>query len=427
MTQTAGREGTAAGLSAPALMVNPIRRYAWGSRTALASWQGRRPTDDPEAELWMGAHPSDPSHLLVDSRPPISLLDAIEADPRGMVGDTCAARFGPRLPFLLKVLAIERPLSIQVHPSSDQAARGFARESLAGIPLDAPERTYLDREAKPEMFHAVTPSHLLVGLRDGHAAGPLIRMLAAPRLTAVEARLRAGGPGSVIEAITTLVTWPEDDRAALVAEVVRGARAAWESGRASVHGDAADAMAWVVRLADLHPCDPLVVAPLLLGVERLSPGDTVFVPPGVPHAYLEGMGVEAMCCSDNVVRAGLTSKHVDPSELLALLDPSARPIVGLPAQPLGPAEVAWIPPVEEFLLARIDVSPDSGTARPHPAICGPQVWLCLSGEVAIATGDIALRLRAGASAFVAASAAPVRLRGAGRVFRAAARASSSVG
>lgn len=418
--------------ASPRRMENPVKTYDWGSRTALAHLQGRPDSDVPEAELWMGAHPTAPSSLIDDDGRPVPLTAAIARDPVGILGHESLARFGTRLPYLFKVLAIEKPLSIQVHPDAVQAARGFAREEAAGVARSAPERTYVDADPKPELLYCVSSSQALVGLRDATRASRLLADLGSPRLVALIDALRDPAGRGVLDVVTLLVDWRRTDRRALVEEVADAAREAARRRQegASTDGNPVDdadavlALDWVVRLAGLHPTDPLVLAPLLMPVEQLEPGDTVYLPAGVPHAYLTGVGVEIMASSDNVVRAGLTSKRVDADELLALLDPSAGPVVGVPQQRIGSAEVVWRPPVEHFQVSRIDLrGPGEGQTELSPEIRGPQVLLCLTGRVTVRVGRDAVTFGAGESVFlpVAAMAAAgqvATLRGTGQVFRA---------
>ena len=401
----------------PQRMDNPVRRYDWGSRHVLATLQGRPAPGHPEAELWMGAHPGAPSAL--PEAPGAPALDAlVAAAPDAVLGHDCHRRFGPRLPFLLKVLAVDRALSVQVHPDPEQAARGHAREEAAGVPLGDPARVYPDPHAKPEMLYAVTAFEALAGLRPAaRAAGLLASLGAGPsdHRTAAVAALLDGAP-DVTAALTGLVGWPVDDRRALVEEVGGlAARTLAGAGAGVPDADRDAALRWVTELAVQHPADPLVLGPLLLQLHRMVPGGTLYLPAGVPHAYLTGVGVEVLAASDNVVRAGLTSKHVDAAALLDLLDPAAHPVTEVPTAALGPGETAFRPPVEDFQLTRVQVR---GSARPAE-LAGPQVLMCLSGVVEVGVGGRTVELTQGTSAFVGADARPPALTGHGVVFRAA--------
>ena len=402
-------------------MVNPVRDYDWGSASVLAHLQGREPHGGPEAELWMGAHPSSPSGLVTGpdaaARP---LPEAVADDPKALLGDDVVTRFGPRLPFMLKVLAVERPLSLQVHPD---AARALAVHDPAG------GSPYVDAYAKPELIVAVEPMSAIFGFRPAAEAARLLASLGTPQAAALAADLSAalaageGDDAALRGAFRRLVTWPADDVPALVAAAAAAVAGPPETpetpeGPESPGDDqvAAEARRWVGRLAELHPRDPLVLAPLLLGLIRLAPGEAVFVPAGVPHAYLSGTGVEVLAASDNVVRAGLTTKRIDVAELLAIVDsrPGAEPLT--PAVDLGDGESAWQPPVPDFRLTRVPVA---GTARPAAEVGGPQILFCLRGSVTVRAGGAEVALRGGESAFVTAAAGPLELAGEGEVFRAA--------
>ena len=399
----------------PQRMDNPVRRYDWGSRHVLAALQGRPAPGHPVAELWMGGHPGAPSAL--PDAPGSPALDAlVAAAPDAVLGPDVHARFGPRLPFLLKVLAVDRALSVQVHPDPEQAARGHAREEAAGVPLGDPARVYQDPYAKPEMLYAVTAFEALAGLRPAAGAAGLMAFLGAgpPHTrTATLAALLDGAP-DVTAALTGLVRWPADDRRALVEEVA-GLAARALSDPDLPEGDERAALRWVTELAAQHPADPLVLGPLLMQLHRMVPGDTVYLPAGVPHAYLAGVGVEVLAASDNVVRAGLTGKHVDAAALLDLLDPAAHPLTEVPTTAPGPVETVFEPPVEDFRLSRVEVR---GGVRPSE-LDGPQVLLCLSGAVGVVVAGATVALAPGGSAFVGAGSGPVALTGDGLVFRAA--------
>ena len=306
------------------LLEPTVQPYAWGSRTAIAGLQGRpAPTEQPEAELWMGAHPSAPS--WIERAGGHTALDAVIAtDPVGELGEDCAARFGGRLPFLLKVLAAEKALSIQVHPSRAQAEAGFRAETERGLAPGDKARNYVDDWPKPEILCALTPFEVLAGMRTTADAAGLLRALAVGDLEPVAARLAtADGPEALTEALTRILTWPADGRAGLVDSVAAAcARLAAEDGPYSA------ACAATARLAAEHPGDLGVVASLLLRHAVLRPGQAVFMPAGGLHSYLHGTGVELLANSDNVVRAGLTGKHIDVPELLKLTDPAvAVPVI----------------------------------------------------------------------------------------------------
>ncbi len=406
----------------PQRMVNPIRDYDWGSRTALAWMQGRRPTGRPEAELWMGAHPSAPSAVtgLDGDLQPLDVL--VEQQPQPVLGSEVLERFGARLPYLLKVLAFDQPLSVQVHPDAERAGRAWdgAANGSSG---------YTDPYPKPELLYALQPVDAMCGFRDPQEAAELITRLGSPRLSPVLDLLTAGSRHTaqvqdthrLQDAFALLLRWPEPERTELAAEVGRRARdllvAAGPAGPDGLAPQDRRAVIWASRLARLYPNDPLVAAPLLLDLIRLEPGEAMFVPAGAPHSYLYGLGIEIMASSDNVLRAGLTHKPIAVDELLEVIDGGTRPI-RLAESSLGPREVVWRPPVEQFQLSRLRL-PDSAPTAVYPFIGGPQVILCTLGTVGVATGDHAVMLAPGESAFVAAGGGPITVAGPGEAFRAA--------
>jgi mannose-6-phosphate isomerase len=393
-----------------------IRPYPWGSRTAIAELQGRPvPSDGPEAELWMGAHPSVPSVVLRDGQAR-GLDEVIAAAPSRELGTDCAARFGGRLPFLLKVLAAGQALSIQVHPSRAQAAAGFAAENARGLAPSDPARNYVDDWPKPELLCALTPFEVLAGMRTPADALELLRTLGSGRLRSagVELALAGGAVDTVSCALATILSWPAGDREGLIDELVAACARV-----ASGTGPYADACAAIVRVAADHPGDIGIAATLLLRYAVLQPGQAVFMPAGGLHAYLRGTGVELLANSDNVVRAGLTGKHIDVPELLKLLDPAVpvpvlEPVRGVGMSAAGVAGVAWYEtPTPEFRLFRLDVGAD-GAELPGS---GPRIVFCVSGGVALlsAVGDTA-KLARGESAFIAAADAAVSAIGPAHLF-----------
>jgi mannose-6-phosphate isomerase len=354
------------------LMDNPVRPYAWGSRTVIAGLLGRpTPSPHPEAEMWLGAHPGDPSHLVAADGSRTSLLDALRADPDTLLGPDRAAKWSGSLPFLLKFLAADEPLSLQAHPSAAQAAEGFARENAAGMPVDAPNRNYRDPSHKPELICALTEFHALVGFRPVPETIALLSALDVAELAPHRALLEAQPDAAGLRALfTTWITLPQSvlDRAvpALQEACVRLAQAG-----AAFRAEARMAL----ELSERYPGDAGVLAALLLNLVVLQPGEALYLPAGNLHAYLSGAGVELMANSDNVLRGGLTSKHVDVAELLRVLD--FRP--GTPPVLRGTEAGGWVrydTDAAEFLLRRLDGDGGAEVAVPDS---GPRILLCTGG------------------------------------------------
>lgn len=387
------------------LLSNPVRHYAWGSPTVLPELLGVPPTGEPWAELWIGAHPSGPSVAVHDGlRQPLSEL--VHRRPEQLLGRTCVERFGPRLPFLLKVLAVAAPLSIQAHPGSERARAGFDREEEAGLPVDHPLRSYRDPWAKPELVCALSPLEVLVGFRPVSEARALLVELDCPALADTVAALE--GTGGVVAAVAQLLRSDPARRAALAAEVPAGCARLVATG--SPH--AGDLVA-VGDLAAAHPGDLGVTVALLLRRLVLQPGDAVYVPDGAPHAYLHGTAVEMQASSDNTLRGGLTPKHVDVGELVEVLDPGIGPLPTLPPQTPAPGVRTWAP-APELQLSRVELA-----ARLVLPAGGPQLLLCTEGAAALSGRHGELTLRRGQSAFLPADGGDVVLDGAGLVFHAA--------
>lgn len=360
-------------------LANQVLAYPWGAVDGLARLVGTRPTGGPEAELWVGAHPAAPSRAP-DGR---TLAEVVADDPPAVLGDEVAARFGDRLPFLLKVLAIGAPLSIQLHPSQVQAEAGFAREEAAGVPLDAPERTYRDRSAKPEVLVALEPTWVLAGFRTGPDAAAHLRTAGLDDLAA-----HAEGAGDARGAFVALLSAHDRERRRLAA-VAAGADPA-----------ASEELAWVSRLAGHHPGDPTALAPLVLDLRRLDTGDAVYLPAGVPHAYLCGAGVELMGASDNVVRGGLTTKHVDAAELVAVLAPPGTGVDHLRPRPAGPGVLRYRAATPEIALLRVEPSEEAVAVPPGP---GPALVLPVGGPATVVAGGRRVLVGDGAAALAVAS------------------------
>jgi mannose-6-phosphate isomerase len=371
-----------------------VRPYAWGSRRGIAELQGRPfPTEGPEAELWMGAHPSAPSVVCRNGRR-TTLEAVIAADPVGELGPACVARFGTRLPFLLKVLSAEVALSIQLHPSRVQAEAGFRAENERGLPPGDPARNYVDDWPKPELLCALTPFEVLAGLRTPKDAAGLLRALDVDQVRPLAAGLEgAVGEQVPAEALASILEWPEPGRAELIGAVLAAC-----ASLASADGPYRDACQAAVRESANHPGDLGLVAMLLMRHTVLQPGQALFMPAGGLHAYLRGTGAELLANSDNVIRAGLTRKHVDVPELLTLLDPDARVAVILP-RPLAEGVEVYETPAPEFRLYQLDL-PGGRLALPGS---GPRILLCTEGSVVLRGESGQVSVARGESCFVSAA------------------------
>ncbi|MET9625300.1 mannose-6-phosphate isomerase, class I [Streptomyces sp. NPDC006464] len=376
-------------------LVNTVRPYAWGSTTAIPALLGIAPTGEPQAEMWMGAHPGAPSGT---GRGPLNEL--IDADPVRELGAPAVEKFGPRLPFLLKLLAAGSPLSLQVHPDLAQARAGFAAEEAAGIPIDAPQRNYKDPHHKPELICALTPFHGMCGFRPPTEAADALAALGVDSLKPYVDLLHAHPEEAALrEVLTALLS---ADREELAPTVTEAATAAARLGGAH---------APYAVLAHHFPNDPGVLAAMLLNHVRLQPGEALYLGAGVPHAYIDGLGIEIMANSDNVLRCGLTPKHIDVPELLAVtrFEPGEPAVLRPEASPSG--EELYEIPIDEFRLSRFvraeGAAPTDVTART------PQILLAVAGRPR--AGDETLA--PGESVFVPAGE-EVALSGPGTVFRA---------
>jgi mannose-6-phosphate isomerase len=366
---------------------NDPREYVWGQPGGISRLLGRAATDTPEAELWLGAHPLSPSRVIGD-------------DPEHADLVAWEAASGARLAFLLKILAAAHPLSLQAHPTPDQAAEGFAREEAAGIPLEAAERNYKDPHAKPEV---------IVALEDGFEALCGFRPV-AETLSVIDAlEMRAPDPvfgawrERVQTSIETAFAWlltpgPEQQRlVGLLGDI------------GSTHPRRFELLD---RLVAEYPEDAGIPVALMLNHTTLAAGEALWLPAGNIHAYLRGIGVEIMGPSDNVLRGGFTPKHIDVPELRHVLDFTPGPVPRLQPERLSKTTVAYRPPAGFELLAI--------TGDADATLAGPGIAAVVDGEFEIATGEERMRLSRGSFALVAAPAT-LTITGEGRLFLAAGR------
>jgi mannose-6-phosphate isomerase len=367
-----------------------IQPYAWGSLTAIAEFLGKEPTGKPQAELWFGAHPLAPS--TVEGEP----LDKVVAhDPVSVVGRASVETFGTRLPFLLKVIAAAQPLSLQAHPSREQAEAGFAREQAAGIPRDAPNRTYRDGWPKPEVLCAMVQTEALCGFREPRATYELFQKLGVGNaLELVKPLVDAEVPAE--ERLATVfgrLLRLSPDQRSVITEVVQAAEALNQPNNSASFARTAR------ELGQHYPGDPGVLAALLMNRVTLQPGDALYMPAGNLHAYLSGGGVEIMANSDNVMRGGLTPKYVNVDELLAILDFTP----GFPGL-ITPNEESpdiwrYPTPAPEFALWRIEAGEEPVAV---PAGTAGRIVLVTDGELRVKSARQEVDLVRGEAALLTA-------------------------
>ncbi len=392
------------------LLENEIMDYAWGSREAISTLLGAKtPSERPQAELWMGAHPKAPSKALTDHGP-VSLLELIEKRGPEILGATTASRFGGKLPFLFKVLAAATPLSIQAHPNLVQAREGFARENSEKVPIDAPQRNYKDSNHKPEVICALTPFWALKGFRVFEKILDLLNDFDCkslePILRACSAHPEAEGLRQLFKELLTL---PADKKASVIEEAVSAAK-----GR----NDRTKEIEWLLSLHRHYPQDIGLLAPMMLNLVQLQPGEALSLEAGELHAYLEGVGIELMANSDNVLRGGLTPKHIDVPELLHVLNFKRSDFKVIRPDKNEFGERRYHAPFEEFLLSSIDLR--DGKPFKGANERSIEIWIVISGEVTVTDLSEASELSAqkGQVFLIPASVSEYTLQGTAMLYRA---------
>ncbi len=370
---------------------NASRDYDWGSSSDIPHFLGSSPDGKPFAEIWMGTHELSPSEVEVEG-------------VRTPLGEVAG-----QLPFMMKILAAGRPLSLQVHPNAQLARIGFEAENQRGVPLDAPDRTYKDPRHKPEMAYALTTFDTLVGFRP---TAEILRVLDAidTGLTgrlAEELRSKPGFDGIVriVEQLLTEPPAPDE-----VAEVVEQCRRL-----VAQHVDVKRAYVTLTEVADHFPGDPGLVITLLLNRVTLQPGEAAFLGAGIIHAHLHGMCIEVMTSSDNVLRAGLTSKHVDPDGLVTCLERGMSRLARITPEVVGTETEVFAPDVDEFALAVTQVAASDASGTPLYG-AGRRIVLCTGGRVELVTaGGGSTPLVRGDSVYVDSGDGEVRVVGTGEV------------
>jgi len=383
-------------------LINSVQNYAWGSQTALTDLYGiANPDNLPMAELWMGAHPKSSSKIEDASGNVRALRDVIEADKTALLGNAVADRFG-ELPFLFKVLCADQPLSIQVHPNKKASELGFAKENAAGIPLDAAERNYKDPNHKPELVFALTPFLAMNAFREFSEIVSLLQPVAGAH-TAIAHFLENPDAASLSQLFASLLNMQGDEKSHALAIL-----------KTALDSQQGEPWQTIRVISEFYPDDSGLFSPLLLNVVKLNPGDAMFLFAETPHAYLQGVALEVMANSDNVLRAGLTPKYIDIPELVANVKFVAKPAADLLTQPVkNGAELDFPIPVEDFAFSLHDLSHTETTVAQESAA----ILFCVEGEAVLSKGEQRLVLKPGESAFIAANESPITISGTGRLAR----------
>jgi len=383
-------------------LINSVQNYAWGSHTALTDLYGiANPDNLPMAELWMGAHPKSSSKITDASGQVRSLRDVIDADKATLLGREVADRFG-ELPFLFKVLCADNPLSIQVHPNKKASEEGFAKENVAGIPLDAAERNYKDPNHKPELVFALTPFLAMNAFREFSDIVSLLQPVSGAH-TSIAHFLQEPNAERLSQLFASLLNMQGDEKSRALGVL-----------KAALNSQQGEPWETIRFIAQFYPDDSGLFSPLLLNVVKLNPGEAMFLFAETPHAYLQGTALEVMANSDNVLRAGLTPKYIDIPELVANVKFTPKPAAELLTQPSQHgAELDFPIPVDDFAFSLHDLSTQGADVVQQSAA----ILFCLEGEAVLQKGEQQLVLKPGESAFVSANESPVSLSGVGRIAR----------
>lgn len=376
---------------------NAIRDYHWGSASQISDLLDLPAETTPQAEMWLGAHPGCPSRI---SDSGTALNDFIAQDPEHILGSAVAQRYG-RLPYLFKVLSATQPLSIQTHPTLKQAQERFAQENADGKPLDAADRNYRDDNHKPEMLFALTDFVALSGFRQPAQIVEDLQILAAHLPDSAHAPIGQlldllQGTDPLARTFKHVLT-AGDEISQLVAQISEAV-----AGSPELHGNAH--FAELASINKIYPGDPGVLVALLLNLIFLEPGQAISLGAGNVHAYLRGLGIEVMANSDNVLRGGLTSKHIDVPELLdvTIAAPSPAPILEPVA--LDTHDRLYKPDFEEFQLQVLD--PIEPGLAADLQLHGAAVLLCTAGEFLVTTREGERSISRGQSLFLTAAELP---------------------
>ena len=397
------------------VVTGQVQHYDWGTTAEIPRLLGAESDGRPWAEYWLGAHPKAPSVLAddcdingADRADGGQPLDRWLAEHPDQLGQASREVFGDRLSFLLKILSAEQPLSIQAHPSRTQAQLGFAQENAAGVPIDDPRRLYRDDWPKPEMIVALTEFHALYGFRDPHESRRMLTVFdAVDGFPGLVAPLEDPGSEGIAAVLTSCLQPDEQNRRVIAGMIAAAHDLVQGHDPASMQEDAPQLARTAVELDRAHPGDPSILAALLMNRVHLRPGESLFLGAGTMHAYLHGTGIEIMASSDNVLRGGLTSKHIDVPALLDQADLTATCV-----QPECPRQLPgglqhYRTPFPEFTLWRLGERvetdlPATGLGRILLVLDGRMSLITSAGVTSTDTSAEVTQVRAGQAVWISA-------------------------
>ncbi|MCR9684653.1 mannose-6-phosphate isomerase, class I [Vibrio antiquarius] len=385
---------------------NPIKNFEWGCKYALSELFGiPNPDMRPQAELWMGAHSNGSSHIKIRGEE-LSLADAINSDSAYWLGEQMEKGI-EQLPFLVKILAANQPLSIQVHPSKVAAETGFEKENAQGIAFDSPERNYKDSNHKPELVYAITPYLAMNGFRQLDEIHKLFSAMELPSVELILEPFLANPSRKTLERLfAAVLQLDESEKQQAISELL-----SFDSSK-NYSTEVVEAFQLITELAKLYPNDVGLFSPLFLNIIELHPGEAMFLYAETPHSYLKGVGVEVMANSDNVLRAGLSPKYIDVPELIANTKFESIKPSDLKMEPIKQGERLIYPiPVEDFKFDIID------DAILDITVLSPEILLCVNGTAEIKTEQNCVTLKAGESVMIPAATSSYSLNSQGVVAR----------
>lgn len=384
---------------------NIAKNFDWGSIDDIPKYfHINNPDRKPLAEIWMGVHPAGCSIAINPQGEAIELDQLIKNNPLAMLGEQTYQKFAG-LPYLFKILSAKEPLSIQVHPQLTQAQAGFIRENQLGIPLDSPNRNYKDANHKPELIYAITPFLAMNGFRPIQEILSLFDQLTVPIIKPYLAKLRQNQTAiGLKQFFHTLLTLNKADKQQAIIDLL-----------ASIQSSTYRPFTIIKSMVEKYPDDCGVFSPLILNVIELTPGQAMFLNAQTPHAYLKGTGLEIMANSDNVLRAGLTNKHIDIEELFNNTTFNSIPLTNLLTVPVQKNNKICFPvPVDDFAF-EIIISQSQPLQQTTQS---GEILLCVEGEIIISTEFDHFTLNVGEAVFVAYSAKWFSYQGKGILARA---------